>query len=158
MIETSQIELEKYIKQIKSYEAQSEIIELTKKEEEDLKKNRPRMKLVLWSGIAGLEYHIKKSSESDMEILNKLKPGVELKLARDKDNQYDRWAVAIYTIEGKMLGFVTRYKNETIARLMDAGYSFRAFVENEKQTNYIVPNKQRALTENYNIPYSVWME
>lgn len=151
-------ELESYIKQIKSYEAQMEIIEQTAKEEEELKKNRPVWKLVLWTGIAGIQFHIDKESSSGKKLLKKLKPGVELKLVREPDNKYDRWAIAVYTEEDEMLGYVTRYKNETIARLMDEGCIFHAFIENKKQVNYHVPDGQRAITENFDIPYSVWME
>ena len=151
-------ELENYIKQIKSYEAQMEIIEATAKEEEELKKNRPVWELVLWSGIAGIKFHVDLESVEGKTLLSSLKPGVEIKLVREPENKYDRWAIAIYTQNDEMLGYVTRYKNESIARLMDGGHTFHAFVENEKQTNFNVPEEQRAYTENYMIPYSVWME
>ena len=128
-------ELEKYIKQIKSYEAQSGIIEASAKAEEELKKSRPNWVLVLWTGIAGIWYHLDLESEQGKKIMKSLVPGTELVLKRDKNNKYDRWAIAIYTKEDQMLGFVTRYKNESIARLMDHGFRFHAFVENEMQVN-----------------------
>lgn len=151
-------ELENYIKQIKSYEAQMEIIESTAKEEEELKKNRPVWELVLWTGIAGIQFHIDMETSEGKKLMKSLKPGVELKLVREPDNKYDRWAIAIYTMSDEMLGYVTRYKNETIARLMDGGHIFHAFVENKRQVNYQVPEGQRAYTENFDLPYSIWME
>ena len=158
MFETDPQQLEDYIRQIKSYEAQAEIIERTAKEEEELKKRRPDWKLVLWTGIAGVQYHIDVNSDEGKKFLKSLKPGTELKLVREPKNKYDRWAIAVYTVDGIQLGHMTRYKNETIARLMDAGFTFHALVESRKKSNYQVPDEQRAYTENFVIPYSVWME
>jgi hypothetical protein len=151
-------QLEEYIRQIKSYEAQVEIIEKTAKEEEELKKNRPNWKLVLWTGIAGIQHHVNDRSAEGKKLIKSLVPGTELKLVREKRNQYDRWAIAIHTVDGVKIGYVTRYKNETIARLMDAGFKFHAFVESRRKSNYQVPDEQRAFTENFVVPYSVWME
>ena len=39
-----------------------------------------------------------------------------------------------------------------IARLMDAGHVFHAFVENKRQVNFQVPKEQRAFTENFDVP------
>ena len=158
MFETNPKQLEDYIRQIKSYEAQAEQIERTAKEEEELKKKRPDWKLVLWTGIAGVQYHINVRSNEGKALLKRLKPGTELKLVREPKNQYDRWAIAIYTEDDIQLGHMTRYKNETIARLMDAGFQFHAIVEGKRKTNYQVPDEQRAYTENFVIPFSVWME
>ena len=158
MFETDPQQLEDYIRQIKSYEAQAEIIERTAKEEEELKKKRPDWKLVLWTGIAGVQYHIDVNSDEGKKFLKSLKPGTELKLVREPKNKYDRWAIAVYTVDGIQLGHMTRYKNETIARLIDVGFTFHALVESRKKSNYQVPDEQRAYTENFVIPYSVWME
>lgn len=157
-LEANSGELEKYIKQIKIYEAQAEIIEASVKEEEQLKNTRPKWTLVLWSGIAGIQFHVDPASARGKRILKALEPGVELTLKREPDNKYDRWAIAIYTPKDEMLGYVTRFKNESIARLMDSGFRFHAIVENEMQVNYHAPYEQRAVTENYQIPFSVWME
>ncbi len=158
MFETDPQQLEDYIRQIKSYEAQAEQIERTAKEEEELKKERPDWKLVLWTGIAGVQFYVDVNCPDGKAFLKSLKPGTELKLVREPKNKYDRWAIAVYTMDGKQLGHMTRYKNETIARLMDVGYTFHAFVETRKKSNYQVPDEQRAYTENFVIPYSVWME
>jgi len=158
MFGTDPKQLEDYIRQIKSYEAQAELIERTAKEEEELRKKRPVWKLVLWTGVAGIQYHVDVNSPEGKALLGSLKPGTELKLVREPKNSYDRWAIAVYTRNDIHLGYMTRYKNETIARLMDEGYTFHAIVESRKKTNYRVPEEQRTFTENYTIPYSVWME
>ena len=158
MFETDPKELENYIKQIKSYEEQLDIIEQSVEKEKELEKSHPSWELVLWTGIAGVHFHVDLHSEEGVRLINSLKSGVELKLVREPNNKFDRWAIAIYTRKDEMLGYMTRYKNETIARLMDGGYVFHAFVEDRLQTNFQVPKEQRAFTENFNIPYSVWME
>ncbi len=151
-------DLEEYIRQIKSFEAQMKTIEASAKEEEELKKNRPIYKLVLWTGIAGLRYYIDRDSDEGKKILKSLKPGTELQLLRDPQNKYDRWAIAVYTPDGIQVGHVTRYKNETIARLMDYGVVFHAYVESRKDANYKVPDTQRVFVEDFTIPFSIWME
>lgn len=158
LFDTDPEQLENYIRQIKSYEAQVEIVERTAKEEEELKKKRPEWKLVLWTGIAGIEHHVNKRTEKGKKIIQSLKPGTKLKLVREPDNRFDRWAIAIHTMDDVKIGYMTRYKNETIARLMDAGFEFHAFVESRRKSNYQVPDEQRAFTENFVVPYSVWME
>ena len=74
---------------------------------------------VLETAVAGMNFHVE--SEQEEENLKKLEPGTELKLYREPENEFDEWAVAVYYDEEDMLGYITRYKNETIARLMDAG-------------------------------------
>lgn len=48
-----------------------------------------------------------------------------------------------------MLGYVTRYKNETVARLMDCGKKFIAIVdeprESEKKMNYSMAPTERGI-------------
>ena len=148
--------VEDYISKIQNYETQMEMIQ--NKSEKDLKKNDdPSWKLVLLSGIAGLGFHIDEDRKEDRKLIKMLKPGTELRLIREADNKHDRWAIGVYTTDNKMLGYVTRYKNETIARLMDLGYVFHAKVEDINGLDELVTENQ-ATTENFTIPYSVWME
>lgn len=108
---------------------------------------------VLETAIAGMSFHVE--DEQEEENLQKLVPGTELALYREPDNQYDEWAIAVYYGENDRLGYVTRYKNETIARLMDCGKRFIAIVdeprEAEKKMNHSV-----APTES-GIPVSVYL-
>lgn len=79
--------------------------------------------LILRTGIAGMCYTVKLKSEEGQKLIDSLQPGVPLLLRRESDNRYDAWAVAVYTDNGeKKLGYITRYKNESIARLLDDGY------------------------------------
>lgn len=157
-LENNSEELEKYIKQIKSYETQVEIIEAASREEEKLKNNRPDWVLVLWTGIAGIRHHVNPEEPEGKRIMDSLKPGVELNLVREPENKYDRWAIAVRTQNNEMLGYISRFKNESIARLMDHGYKFHAIIENMMQSNIQAPDTQRSGTEDFNLPFSIWME
>lgn len=117
--------------------------------------------LVLQTGIAGFQHYIE--GEEDQQRIDGLKPGMELQLYREPDNEYDEWAIAVYITEEDKLGYISRFKNETIARLMDAGKKFIAIVddpeviaqqEDEKEPSQ---RKRRAYTENMAIPFSIYL-
>ena len=116
--------------------------------------------LVLRTGIAGLQYHVDTSSEEGRGIMDALTPGTELYLFRDTDNEHDQWAVSVYTTDNRELGYITRFKNETIARLMDSGKVFRAYVDppEDPPADQTEARRTRAPTENYELPFSVYME
>ena len=118
--------------------------------------------LVLKTGIAGKQFHINGAEEQ--KRLDELKPGDELKLYREPDNKYDEWAIAVYATEKDMIGYVSRYKNETIARLMDVGKKFIAVVDDPAQETLEASEKGEeyqprkiAFTENMSLPFSVYM-
>ena len=76
--------------------------------------------------VAGRQYH-----DAD-EVWEELKVGTKLKLVRDLDNRFDANAVAIvYTKlepdatepDEYILGYVPREENETIAKLLEMGWS-----------------------------------
>jgi len=81
----------------------------------------PKDILVLESLVAGTSFRNLKDVEKS---LNK---SVRLELKREPDNKYDDFAVALYFKKNKV-GFLPRDKNETIARLIDAGKSFFATI------------------------------
>lgn len=61
----------------------------------------------------------------------RLRPGQALRLAREADSPYDDWAVRVYTAspveaDAVWLGYLPEGRNETIARLLDAGYPIAA--------------------------------
>lgn len=60
-------------------------------------------------------------------------PGRQLKLVREPDNAHDRWATKVYTLEETMLGYLPVRKNQSVARLMDAGKTITVFVDEELQ-------------------------
>ena len=72
--------------------------------------------------LAGRMYH-----EAD-EVWNMLKVGTKVELVREEDNRYDPQAVMVcYNDEENdeqvCLGYIPREQNNTIALLMDMGYS-----------------------------------
>lgn len=127
-------------------------------------KSRPKEHriLALKTGVAGIQFHIK--SEEEREALKNLEPGTELLLYREPDNKYDQWAIAVHLTEDDKIGFMTRFKNETIARLMDAGKKFVAIVDDpstDEEAKGIAEKELRrnseAPTENMAVPFSVYL-
>ena len=50
-------------------------------------------------------------------------PGSSVKLIREPTYPNDRWAIQVFSQEGKILGYIPFAKNQSAARLMDAGRS-----------------------------------
>ncbi len=125
----------------------------------DNSKPKEKRILVLKTGIAGMQYYI--GSEEERKAIDEITPGTELILYREPDNVHDELAIAVYLTENDKLGFITRFKNETIARLMDAGKKFVAVVddpETDQEAAEIVNKRNRRTgTENMAIPFSVYM-
>ena len=121
---------------------------------------KSRSILVLKTGIAGMQYHVDENSEEGRQLLQALTPGTELRLFRDTDNEHDKWAISVYTSDDRELGYVTRFKNETIARLMDCGKVFHVFVDEPPEPPKDETEKRRtqAYTENYKLPLSIYMD
>lgn len=118
--------------------------------------------LVLKTGIAGITHHVETGEER--EALEAAKPGTELMLFREPENEYDCWAIAVHLTEEDKLGFITRFKNETIARLMDAGKRFIAVLDDPETdpiakqiTEKEMRRNRRAGTENMAFPISIYM-
>ena len=125
-------------------------------------KAKERRILVLKTGVAGLSYHI--ASDQERAALDALKPGTELMLFREPDNEYDEWAIAVHLTNEDKIGFISRFKNETIARLMDVGKRFIGVVDDpatDETAREIVERDQRrrrsAPTEDMSVPFSVYM-
>lgn len=123
---------------------------------------KERRILALKTGVAGLKYHME--SEDERAALERLVPGTELLLFREPENEHDEWAVAVYLNRQDKIGFITRFKNETIARLMDAGKRFVGVVddpETDSEAKTIVEKELRrsrhAPTENMALPVSIYL-
>lgn len=58
----------------------------------------------------------------------RLQPNQPLALAREADSSYDDWAVRVLTADSEAfwLGYLPEGRNETVARLLDAGYPLSA--------------------------------
>lgn len=80
----------------------------------DAFRKKSRTILVLKTAVAGLYFHVDENSDEGRELLKSLTPGTELCLFRDTDNEHDKWAISVYTSDDRELGYVTRFKNETI--------------------------------------------
>ena len=123
-------------------------------------RRKSREILVLKTAVAGLRYHVDDNSDEGRQLLESLKPGTELYIFRDTDNEHDEWAISVYTTDNKELGYVTRFKNETIARLMDYGKVFHAYVDEPPETpkDATEARRTRTPTEDWQLPFSVYME
>src|SRR4051794_40354696 len=71
--------------------------------------------IVLECHVAGTSYHNLDEIETQLNLNDRLL------LIRESENEHDKFAVAIYTSRREKLGYLPRSKNETIARLLDAG-------------------------------------
>lgn len=108
---------------------------------------------VLETAIAGMSFHVE--GEQEEQNLEELVPGTELKLYREADNEFDEWAVAVYYGEDDLIGYITRYKNETIARLMDCGKKFIAIVDEPREETD--DKRHRKAPTERGVPVSVYL-
>lgn len=76
--------------------------------------------LALSSIVAGTSYQNLTQIEEKI-IINETK----LTLKREPDNEYDKFAILVL-FDNHKLGYIPKAKNQTIARLMDAGKEFYA--------------------------------
>ncbi|MGN1047326.1 MAG: HIRAN domain-containing protein [Eubacteriales bacterium] len=126
----------------------------------DAFRQKGRSILVLKTAVAGLYFHVDDNSDEGRDLLETLTPGTELHLFRDTDNEHDKWAISVYTTDNRELGYVTRFKNETIARLMDYGKVFHAYVDEppEPPKDATEARRTRTPTEDYKLPFSIYMD
>jgi hypothetical protein len=84
---------------------------------------------VLSKDILVLECIVSGTSFRKLDSLEpSLVQAVKLELKREAKNEYDEFAVAFHFGDQKV-GYIPKTKNETIARLMDAGKAFFATIE-----------------------------
>lgn len=83
-------------------------------------------------------------------------PGRQLMLVREPDNEYDRWATKVCTLTGTMLGYLPSRKNQSVARLMDAGKNITVFVD--ETLNIPEPSPYRPANENALLPLVLYMD
>jgi hypothetical protein len=86
-----------------------------------------------------LECHVAGTSHLDLkEVEPSLAIDDKFFLLREPDNPHDKFAVAIYTSKKVKLGFLPMSKNESVARLLDAGkLIFAVLVAKEWQEEWL---------------------
>lgn len=77
---------------------------------------------LLETHVAGLQYY------QASEIVGRLQAGNTLILRREPANPHDDLAIEILVASGQKLGYVPRFRNPVLARLMDAGKELLATV------------------------------
>ena len=76
-----------------------------------------------------------------------------MKLIREQENPYDRWATKVCTLDGVMLGYLPSRKNQSIARLMDAGKNITVFAD-----TFLDPPAQMSDVEDPRLPLILYMD
>lgn len=81
--------------------------------------------------IAGMKYYIKEGTI--------LLEGEKVRLKREPDNVYDKYAIELFTIKGEKIGYIPRKTNKIFARLMDGGKMLSAEI---RTVNYYFESLQ----------------
>ncbi len=115
--------------------------------------------ILLKTGIAGVYHNFDVHSEEFEQLLESLPVGTKLKLYRDVDNEHDRWAVSVFTEDDVKLGYLSRFKNETVARLLDYGKNIYAEVTERPERPKTATEHRRTVapTEGFEIYILVYM-
>jgi HIRAN domain len=92
--------------------------------------------------VAGFQYHegMNRMVESSLFV------GQELLLVREPDNPYDGNAVAVFTLEGRKLGYIPRDVNEIPAAMYDQSIKIGAMVS---VVNPAAPTWERLAIKSY---------
>lgn len=74
------------------------------------------------------------TSDACRGIVSTLDAGHPLVLLRDPGNRYDPYAVKVFTVKGRLVGYVPSYATDTIGPKLDDGYSYKAVVTRMQRT------------------------
>lgn len=96
-----------------------------------------------------LECHVAGTAYRDLNAIEStLRTGDELILRREPDNEHDDLAIQILTASGTHVGYIPRAKNESLARLMDAGkFLFAKVMEKSREKRWFKVNVQIFIRE-----------
>lgn len=84
---------------------------------------------ILKTGVSQVERYLDMGEETNRLYFEQLaQPGTQLKLRRVHDHPEDPFRIEVFSPDNRYLGRVTVGKNETAARLMDAGCHVIAIV------------------------------
>lgn len=81
-------------------------------------------KIIRYFFVAGARHYIGCEGnlcENTIEINEKQ----ELKLVRDNNNEYDKFAVRIYDLNDNHIGYIPRYYSENISKLLQNNYNYK---------------------------------
>ena len=85
----------------------------------DLEKNE----IIRYFFIAGVRYYIGcKGNLCDKTI--EIDEMQELRLVRDNNNKYEKYAIRVYDLENNHIGYVPRYYSENISNLLENNYKY----------------------------------
>lgn len=108
--------------------------------------------LILRTGVAGLSRRLRKYGDFAQTLLDMIHTGDLLRLIREEDNDCDPFAVSVHTMTKLKLGYLPKYKNEPVARLMDRGFKCVAFVDSPPEADIVW-----SPTEDIRVPISVYL-
>ena len=101
---------------------------------------------LLRTEITGLQYHDYARHAKTLEV------GDVLELRREKMNEFDRAAIAVY-FEGDKIGFVAKEENKILSKLADHDVPLEAFVVEHNKDAGIYKGNQRLMANIY-MPYT----
>ena len=91
---------------------------------------------ILKTGLANVQDHIDMTRAENRAFFERIaEPGTELKLKRVRDDEDDPFRIEVYSPDDRYLGRVTPGKNETAARMIDAGLRIVAIVNKSIPTH-----------------------
>lgn len=129
-------------------EVWNEMLEQVKK----VRKGTAFRVLILRTGVAGLTHRLRKYGDFSQTLLSMIHTGDLLRLVREEENDCDPFAVSVHTTTKLKLGYLPRYKNEPVARLMDLGFQVAAFVDAPPEKDIVW-----SPTEDVRVPISVYL-
>lgn len=101
---------------------------------------------LLRTEVTGLQFH------DYARFANQIEVGDELRLARERLNEFDRAAIAVY-IGSNKIGFVAKEENKILAKLADHDVPLEAFVVEHNKEAGIYKGNQRLMINIY-MPYT----
>lgn len=105
---------------------------------------------LLRTEVTGLQYYDYSRFAKRIEI------GDQLELRREKCNDFDNKAIAVY-FEGYKIGFVAKEENKILSKLADHGVPLEAFVVGHNKEAGIYKGDQRLMVNIY-MPYTFVLE
>ena len=73
--------------------------------------------------IVGMRYQ-----GGSLDLLREIQPGSRITFMREPENHYDQKAIMALDGQGRKLGYISRYENEVLSALMDAGKTLYGIV------------------------------